>query len=92
MPPFLAPLSFRLSDWAAYRSFRELDGAGLWTIAAASFVPADHVCASVALTHPCLRPANVRRRTWESLRGDPAEIQMVRHVLNVAGLGVQPGT
>lgn len=85
VPPFLAPLSPELSGWATCHSFRELDGAGLSTIAAASFAKAGHVCALVALTHPCLRPVNVGRRSWQSLRGDSAELQMVREALSLAG-------
>jgi len=88
VPPFLAPLSPELSGWGECSGFRGLDEAGLSTIAAASFAQADHGCALVALTHPCLRPANVGRRSWQSLRGDAAELQMVRHALHLAGLDV----
>jgi len=79
---FLAPLSPELSGWATCDSFRQLDAADHSTVAAATFAPADHTCALVALTHPCFRPANVRHRRWRTLRGDLAEVRMVRHALS----------
>jgi len=54
------------------------------------------VAAAVALTHPCLRPANVRRRSYgplaEKLRGHDAEKMMLRDALAHAGFpAVAPG-
>lgn len=53
------------------------------------------VAATVALTHPCLRPVNVRRRSYDllpshggekKLRGHEAERMMLRDALTHAGL------
>ncbi len=85
VPPFLAPLSPELTVWDRWYGFRKLDEVGRSTIAGASFPSAGHGCDLVTLTHPCLRPANVGRRSWQSLRGDAAELQMVRHALRPAG-------
>ena len=82
VPPFLAPLSPQLSDWAIWRGFRKIDLAGLSTVAAASFTDANHICALATLTHPCFRPANVSRRRWQSFNGNSAELEMVRQVWN----------
>jgi hypothetical protein len=48
------------------------------------------VSAVVALTHPCMRPANVRLRQYRLLRGRNAEKAMLMEALVYAGL--QPAT
>ena len=81
VPPFLAPLSPELSDWAKWRSFPWLDKKHRAIVPAASFPQANHTCALVALTHPSFRPSNVWRRRYGRLWGHAAEVAMVRQAL-----------
>jgi putative addiction module component (TIGR02574 family) len=76
-PRVLAPLSPQLADWRDATGFKTLDHLGPLR-RGVRFPGADGVEATVvALTHPCLRHAAVRHRTYNGMRGHAAELAMI---------------
>ncbi len=78
VPSLIAPLSPQLRAWARARTFAQLDVASPvihGVVFADLGVPA---CSVVALTHPCLRGSNIRRRRYGVFAGHEAELEMVR--------------
>jgi len=80
VPPLLAPMSDALRGWGHTRTFRELDAAGA-AVPRVKLHGSDHTFAAAVLVHPCHRPLNIKLRTWNGLKGDEAEVRMVKHLL-----------
>jgi len=78
---FLASLSSALTDWTKALGMRQIDVAGPVRQGARFHGVPDLEATVVALTHPSLRPANVRRRRWENLAGHDAELAMIRKAM-----------
>ena len=78
VPPFIAPLSQHLEQWAAASSLTAMDEIGPVVREVVFRELDDHTCSVAALTHPSLRPANVRRRRFNALAGYSAELAIVR--------------
>ena len=84
VPEFIAPLSRQLQPWAKAKSLLAIDAASP-VMSQVQFDGAEAPpCTVVALTHPCLRGPNVRRRRYGALLGHAAEVAMIRSA--VAGL------
>ena len=76
-PRVLAPLSPGLEDWGDVAGFKELDRLGPVRYEV-QFPDATGVETTVvALTHPCLRYAGVRHRTYKGMQGHAAELAMI---------------
>jgi len=76
---FLSPLSSDLVQWERLGSFSDIDSRGIHTIRAKF----DNGIQTtfVLLTHPSFRPANVRRRRFQNLEGNVAELAIVKMAL-----------
>ncbi|HET6613946.1 MAG TPA: uracil-DNA glycosylase family protein [Kofleriaceae bacterium] len=76
-PYYLAPLSPQLADWGERRGLKHLDASG--PVKLDVHFPAIPSCSAavVALTHPCLRHASVRHRSYDGLTGAAAELRML---------------
>jgi uracil-DNA glycosylase len=85
VPAFVAPLAAELQGWEGVQSFDEIDRAGP-VVHGVTFSGTDApACSVVALTHPCLRPSNIRRRRYRSLKGHAAEVALIREAMEVSG-------
>ena len=83
VPAVIAPLSRRLHGWARARTFSDLDAVSPIiddVVFAGITTPA---CSVVALTHPCLRGSNIRRRRYGALVGHEAELALVREAASL---------
>ncbi|MCB8984470.1 MAG: hypothetical protein H6659_11640 [Ardenticatenaceae bacterium] len=81
VPRYIARRAEKLSLWRRFQTLTEIDACGP-VVHPVSFqgVP-QHQCAVVALTHPTMRPVNVRRRRYRGEQGNEAEIRMVQEGL-----------
>ncbi len=85
VPSILAVLSNDLATWSKCRTLTQLDTLGIPLVTNVQFVSSSNWNTSVvALTHPSLRPANVGRRRYNELRGNEAEVAMVREAIKVS--------
>ena len=92
VPPFLAPLSLKLSRWASSKTFRERDSENGSVVDGVTFrVKAAHTCVVASLVHPSFRPSNVRHRRWRALTGDAAELALVLEAVKRAGMHLSHG-
>lgn len=78
VPAILAPLSVGLDGWRGAATFAAIDYAG--PVQRGAEFPGARSCTVVALTHPSLRPAAVRFRSYKGLKGDAAEMAMLGDV------------
>jgi uracil-DNA glycosylase len=85
VPRFLKPLSPELHVWPRLTTFRMLDERGVAMIYPCTFPGVLHPVAVVALTHPALRPSNIKGRRYANLQGDEAEQELVRAALTRIG-------
>jgi uracil-DNA glycosylase len=89
VPQFLAPRSRQLSAWTLPSSFSKRDETKTSIREEVIF---DGVaiapCVIASIVHPCMRNSNVHRRRWHSrdLHGKEAELELVRHAVNLAGM------
>lgn len=81
-PAVLAPLSPELAPWAAGAGLKHLDAAGPVRFGVTFAADPELRCTAVALTHPCLRHASVRHRSYRGHQGADAELQMLHDALN----------
>ncbi|PLS79573.1 MAG: hypothetical protein CYG59_12535 [Chloroflexi bacterium] len=87
VPSILASLSTDLGQWRKNHSLIQLDALGVPIVTDVRFhEDYNWRTAVVALTHPSLRPANIGRRHYRELRGNEAEVAMVREAINVSGI------
>ena len=85
VPSLLAPLSDDLKPWYRRKTLTELDAAKVSLIHNVRFgANQDVVATTVALTHPCLWPANVGRRRYRSESGGNAKLLMLKEALSLA--------
>ncbi len=75
---FLGTLSSSLSDWASASTQNEIDAAGPFRRRVRFGDLPDVEATVAALTHPSLRPTNVRHRWFGRWVGDEAELTMLR--------------
>jgi hypothetical protein len=84
-PSILASLSDDLKPWYRRKTLSELDAAKVSLIHDVRFgANQDVVATTVALTHPCLWPANVGRRRYRSESGGNAKLLMLKEALSLA--------
>ncbi len=87
VPSILAGLSDDLAQWRSCHSLTKLDALGVPLVTNVQFVAdANWNTTVVALTHPSLRPANVSRRRYKELRGNDAEVAMVREAIKITSV------
>ena len=92
VPPFLSPLSPQLARWAAPSGFRQWDTDETSLLSEVSFGVAGHEpCVVAAVVHPSFRPVNVGRRRWGGLKGDAAEMALVKEAMKQAAPPHHPG-
>ena len=86
VPWFITPLSSGLAVWRGYESFRDLDVSGP-VISDVRFkgTPEKPVTV-VALMHPSQRRRNIWRRRYRGLKGEAAELAMLKDALKQSGL------
>jgi hypothetical protein len=89
VPPFLAPLSDQLADWASLRSLHAIDQGKPVRHAVTFRGAAAPQCSVVCLTHPSLHGPNVGRRAYASLNGVHAEQAMVADGIRVSGVDLR---
>ncbi len=82
VPPVLAPLTPELRlAWMGLHTLQEMDQRGVALVDAVRFPDVPHATAVVALTHPANRTPNVRRRRYQGLEGDAAELALLQDAL-----------
>ena len=89
VPQFLAPLSPQLAAWTLPSSFPKRDKDKTSIREEVIFDGVDVAsCVIASIVHPCMRNSNVHRRRWHSrdLHGKEAELELVRHAVNLAGM------
>ena len=90
VPQFLAPLSEQLAAaWTTPSSFPRRDRDKTSILTEVIFKNLErHPCVVASIIHPCMRNSNVRHRHWHerNLHGDAAELALLRHAVNLAGL------
>ena len=84
VPPFLATLAPQLSSWASPGGFRQRDADRTSLQANVQFVDECQPCVVASVLHPSLRPSNVRRRSWQGLVGNEAEVALVKEARGIA--------
>jgi hypothetical protein len=80
-PRVLAPLSSALRVWEQARGFRSLNNNNAVIPHVVFDGITDYVTTAVALIHPSLRHASLRHREYRGLRGDAAEITMLKDAI-----------
>lgn len=89
---FFAPLAPELTKgWSGVTSLHALDQRGRAFVLPVNFPGVAHTAAIVALTHPAYRHVNVRRRRFDGLEGDAAEVALLQEALSHAGGRVLTG-
>lgn len=87
VPAVIAPLSADLGGWAHLKRFRALDTHGPSMLPTVHFREPINVRATVAaLTHPSLWHRCVLERSYGSLHGREAELQMLREAIMISGI------
>jgi hypothetical protein len=86
VPPVVGQLSQRLAPWAAGRGLQHLNAVG--PVQANVTFPGieNFSTTAVALTHPCLRSANVKHRRYLGAEGHQAEVRMLHDACAFAGI------
>lgn len=84
-PYYLAPLSPQLADWGTRRGLKHLDATGPVRFDVQFPALPSYSTTVVALTHPSLRHASVRHRSFEGLTGAEAELRMLAVALAERG-------
>lgn len=77
---FLSTTSDKLIDWKHIDNYSKFDSSGQLVMRDVTFYN-NHRCNLVVLTHPSLRPVNIRKRKYKGQIGHEAEIQMIADVL-----------
>lgn len=77
VPPLLAPLAPQLTAWGKAKSLLAIDAADAAMIRNVQFAADIRPVNMVALTHPSLRHANVKRRRYGKLKAHDAELGMI---------------
>ena len=91
VPAVISPLSPQLRPWEDRKGIAQLDALGLPLVEGATFHGVAGLRTTVvALVHPSLRQAAVRRRRYGDLTGDAAELAMLRDALRRSGFGNVP--
>lgn len=84
VPEAIAPMSEQLAPWGERRGLKHLDTVGPVQLNV-RFKGLDNLTSTVvALTHPSLRAAGVRHRSYQGLTGSAAEEQMLKEGLAAA--------
>jgi hypothetical protein len=78
VPPLIGRLSGRLEPWTDRRGLKQLDAVGPVQFDVPFHRTPPFVATVVALTHPSLRDAGVRHRTYRGNVGHSAELAMLR--------------
>jgi hypothetical protein len=87
VPMVIAPLSADLGGWARCKRFRTLDMHGPPMLPTVHFLEPINVRATIAaLTHPSLWHRCVLERSYGSLRGKEAELQMLHEAIMISGV------
>lgn len=81
VPPVIGRVIPGLSRWAEGRGLRHLDEVGPVQRDVRIDAEPPFTSTAVALTHPSLRHASVRHRSFAGERGDAAELAMLRDAL-----------
>jgi len=81
VPRYIARRAEKLSLWRRFQTLTEIDACGPVAHPVSFQGVPEHQCAVVALTHPSIRPVNVRRRRYRGEQGNEAEIRMVQEGL-----------
>jgi hypothetical protein len=76
-PYYLAPLSPQLAVWGTRRGLKHLDATGPVQFDVRFPALPSYSTTVVALTHPSLRHASVRHRSFEGVTGTAAELRML---------------
>lgn len=86
VPPLISRLSPALADWSTGRGLKHLDRVGPVRTGVRIGGPEGALTNVVALTHPSMRHASVRHRSYGGRAGDAAELLMLREAI---GFGVR---
>ncbi len=81
VPDLVGPLAPKLAAWAKHKTLKELDEAKVAVLKNVRL--GDNDVTLMALTHPCLRGANVIKRHYHDFTGSAAEHQMLQDALTV---------
>jgi len=80
VPAFLVPVSKGLENWLVRKTFKSRDDHRCSLVHEASFESSpEHKTVVVSLVHPSVRKLNIRFRHWGELKGDQAEVEMLRY-------------
>ncbi len=91
VPAVLAPLSEDLAPWRGRASLKALDATGYPLIPSARFPSTPGLRATVAaLVHPSIRWASVLGRRYGDLKGDAAEVAILRDAIRSSGMAERP--
>jgi len=89
VPSFMAQLSPELKKvWSGVKRLTILDEHEAALVHPSHFEGVLHPIAVVALTHPAYRHVNVKNRRYGNLKGDAAELTLVRDALMVQEIGI----
>ncbi len=81
VPPLIATMAPELLVWNEVRQFGDIDAANHAVIERVCFRPGKPTIPVAAMTHPCQRHLNIKRRKYHGLEGNPAEMRMIQDVL-----------
>ena len=82
VPEFIVPLSSHLEAWRGYETFGDLDASGPLINGVRFKGASEQPATVVALVHPSMRKSNVRHRRYRGLKGEAAELAMLREAIN----------
>lgn len=84
VPPFLGELSPDLAVWTRGKGLKYLDRVGPMRASVRFELEPTLTATVLALTHPSLRDASVRHRSYGTAVGNSAEIAMLREALDIS--------